>query len=584
MISNPGSLRTRLFLAFTLVTVIAAVLPTVLTRNTLYNDRMALAGKQALTQASFARGILESGPTEAQVTRLFQTSRDLSHRMTLTGPTGAVLRDSHIDAPKLPELDNHGDRPEIEQARATGQGISLRHGNSLGVDAVYAAVALNDGRILRIAVPAANVRQSLETEFTFLGLAVAGVILFCLLLSALITAQVRNAAGTMAEVVATIARDKNFRRLREVPGREFLPLAHAVNAMADTIEDSLRTTRDQHGQLESILECMHEGVLVLNPAGRIRRWNNALAALFPGVAAADGKPVIEGIPVPALQSCVDRLLSHEEPEGEAAVTVQFELPPGRFLVANLTRPLHSKESLGVIIVVYDATEIMRLGIVRRDFVSNVSHELRTPLTAIQGYAEIMMLAEDLPEEQRGFAAIIHAHAAALSRLVSDLLILARVENEREAMETAPVNLESAFEDAAAHCREQAALKGLTFETSFADAPVRANASLLTQVFRNLLENACRYAPGGSAITVTAEKNGPEMRFAVSDNGPGIPADALPRIFERFYQVKEERNSGTSGVGLAICKHIIERHGGRIWAESPHGSAATAILFTLPAAG
>ena len=117
-----------------------------------------------------------------------------------------------------------------------------------------------------------------------------------------------------------------------------------------------------------------------------------------------------------------------------------------------------------------------------------------------------------------------------------------------------------------------------------EAPVRANASLLSQVFRNLLENACRYAPEGSAITVASRREGGNTLFVVSDNGPGIPKEALPRIFERFYQVKEERNGGTSGIGLAICKHVIERNGGRIWAESPHESAVTAILFTLPTAG
>ena len=611
MISSPGSLRTKLFLAFAMVTLIAAALPAVLTRNTLYSDRMDLAAREALAQAVLAKSVFDSSPAEAQVQEVFRAARELSYRITITDAAGIVVGDSHFESPRLPELDNHGDRPEIEQALAQGRGVSLRHSNSLGMDAVYAAVALRNGGTLRIAVPATEIRRSLETEFSFLGAVVAVVVVFCLLLTALITRYVQKAMGNMAEVVASIPEGKGFRRLREVPGREFLPLARAVNSMADTIEEYVRTTGDQHGQLESILESMHEGVLVLNPAGQIRRWNRALQAMFPHIGAYDGKAVIEGIPIPALQTCVDELLNRESLEeggrrtaagvspgtvesGQAerpehafhdgpdpARAVQFELPPGRFLVAHLTRPLHSRESLGVIIVIYDATEIMRLGAMRRDFVSNVSHELRTPLTAIAGYSEVLMTADDLPEDRRAFASIIHNHAAALSKIISDLLMLSRIENDQESIETGPVDARTAFEDAAASCREQAQAKSLRFAADFDHTPVRANSSLLAQVFRNLLENACRYAPEGGAVTVSSARQGREVLFVVADNGPGIPKEALPRIFERFYQVKEERNSGTSGIGLAICKHIIERHGGRVWAESPYENADTAILFTLP---
>ncbi|MDL2207090.1 PAS domain-containing sensor histidine kinase [Desulfovibrio sp. OttesenSCG-928-F20] len=583
MINSPGSLRGRLFLAFSMVTLIAALLPAILTHNTLYNERMDLAAQTALTQALLVKSVCDSGLGAPQMEKLFHVAQERSYRMTLLDASDTVLRDTDIDGQRLPELDNHADRPEIDQARATGQGISFRHSNSLGTDLVYAAVTLQNGGILRIAVPVAQVRRSLETEFSFLGVTVAGVAAFCLLLTALITKHVQNAVHNMAEVVASIPKDKSFRRLHEVPGKEFLPLAHAVNAMADSIEDYMEKTRDQHGQLESILESMHEGVLVLNPAGNIRRWNNALAALFPDIGSAQGKPVIEAIAIPELQSTVERLLAPEDLADDSAKTVQFELPPGRFLVAHLTKPLHSLESLGVVIVIYDATEIMKLGAMRKDFVSNISHELRTPLTAIHGYAEILMLAQDVPEDKREFASIIHAHSAALSRLTSDLLVLTKIENDKENMETVSLDAGSAFEDALLYCGPIADEKKVRFEVHLAETPVLANPSLLTQVFRNLLENACRYSPQNEVITISSRLDGKNVLFCVSDNGPGIPAEALPRIFERFYQIKKERNSGAAGIGLAICKHIIERHGGRIWAQSPYGEAATAMLFTLPAA-
>lgn len=582
MIYSPGSLRTRLFLAFSVVTLIAALLPALLSSNTFYNDRMELAAKEVLTQAVLAKSILDSGLNSTQMEALFQAASDQSYRMTLMDATGMVLRDTHIDNPQLSEVDSHARRPEIEQALASGQGISFRRSESLGLDAVYAAVALQNNGIFRIAAPVEAIRHSMEAEFSFLGTVVAGITVFCLLLTAIITKHVQNAVSSMAEVVASIPKDQGFRRLREVPGREFLPLGHAVNAMADSIEHYINTIRDQHGQLESILENMYEGVLVLNPAGNIRRWNSALAAMFPDIAVAEGRPVIEGIPVPELQASVRCLLADRS--GKTAKAVQFELPRGRFLVAHLTKPVDSRESLGVIIVIYDATEIMQLGIVRKDFVSNVSHELRTPLTAIRGYAEVLMLSKDVPEDKRDFAVIIHDHAAALSRLTSDLLVLASIENEQESIDTIAVDAGSAFEDAASHCRATANEKGVRFVAQFEESPVRANPSLLTQVFRNLLENACRYSPPNGLIRISSRQVGKNVLFCVSDNGPGIPPEAQLRIFERFYQVEKERNSGTAGIGLAICKHIIERHGGRIWVKSPHEEAATAMLFTLPAAG
>ena len=585
MRKRPGSLYARLFWAFALVTAIAVALPAVFSRNALYQDRISLAGEQALAQAAFARGMLESGPTEAQVRDLFAAAKALAFRMTLTDAAGTVLRDSHIGEDGVSRLDNHGDRPEIEAARAVGSGISLRHGNSLGIDAVYAAVAMRNGGVLRVAVPLAVIEKSLRREIMVLAGTVAGAAALCLLLAAIITRNVRRRMDGMAEVVADIARDKGGRRLRDIRWKEMEPLARAVNHMADTIEEYVRTTTDQQGQLETILDSMHEGVLVLGPTGTVRRWNRALAALFPDIAGAAGRAVIEGIPLPALQQRVTALLEGrrdgEGPGPEAAIP--FEMPAGRFLVAHVSGPASRNESLGAVIVVYDATEIMRLEGARRDFVSNVSHELRTPLTAITGYAETLMTADDLDGEYRRFAGIIHKHAASLARIISDLLALARIENARETIALAPVEPGLAVKEAVAATRGQAEARGVAISLDLEPGLVSGNGALLAQVFRNLLENACRYSPEGGTVRVSSRREGGLVLFAVADDGPGIPRAELSRIFERFYQVKKERNSGTAGIGLAICKHIIERHGGRIWAESPYGSAATAMLFTLPAA-
>ncbi len=300
-----------------------------------------------------------------------------------------------------------------------------------------------------------------------------------------------------------------------------------------------------------------------------------------------GKQLIEGLPIPALQRRVEEILRETSngrgPSSHEEEAIHFERD-GHFLVAHITRPVEKNQSLGAVIVVYDATQIMRLERVRRDFVANVSHELRTPLTAISGYAETLMGLEELDTTHRNFAGIIHKHAQALGRVISDLLALARIEDTKEKIQLASVNPVQPLHEAIRLCAEQAEKKRLRFVIELEeDVSIMGNASLLAQVFRNLLENACRYSPDEGEIVISGTSDGKEMLFSVKDQGPGIPKEEITRIFERLYQVKKQRNSGSSGIGLAISKHIIERHGGTIWAESPCKGFATAMLFTLPLA-
>jgi two-component system phosphate regulon sensor histidine kinase PhoR len=196
----------------------------------------------------------------------------------------------------------------------------------------------------------------------------------------------------------------------------------------------------------------------------------------------------------------------------------------------------------------------------------------------------MMDMDDLDPAHKNFAAIIYKHAQILARVVADLLNLARIEDSQENIPLTSVDPMDALREALTLCAVQAEKKQLRFVVEQTDtAKVTGNTSFLTQVFRNLLENACRYSPAGSSIVVSAAVRDKEMLFAIKDQGPGIPKEDLPRVFERLYQVKKQRNSGASGIGLAICKHIIERHGGTIWVESPYQGFATAVLFTLPLA-
>jgi two-component system phosphate regulon sensor histidine kinase PhoR len=223
---------------------------------------------------------------------------------------------------------------------------------------------------------------------------------------------------------------------------------------------------------------------------------------------------------------------------------------------------------------------------RRDFIANVSHELRTPLTSIQGYAETLLDSTSETDHVREFLEIIRKNAARMSRLTEDLLTLARVESGEQRFDMQEVSSEELLQDALESFRDAARSQGLELskESGTFHRNVMADREAIHQIFSNLIENAFKYASLGKKVVLGARDAGASVEFYVTDFGPGISSEHLPRLFERFYRVDKARSreSGGTGLGLAIAKHIVLAHGGNIRAESElnHGST---FLFTLPAA-
>lgn len=578
------SFRARIFWAILLVAAVAAGLSLWLTREWLEERQLDEARTGLLREARVAGELMLRGENDlAALTRVLDLP-DL--RLSLLDADGRVLAETGGVSPE--GMDNHGDRPEVVQARSGGEGYSLRASGTLHRNFAYAARRLPDGRVLRLALPLDSVNLLIQKCLHVF----APMILLAVVLAAFISGAMRRSLGQMVDVVSAISRGRLQRRLRRLPGTEFAPLAEAVNRMADSIGEQVRIASDKTAQLESVLNTMSDGVLVLGPQGRIRRCNGAFARLFPQVTDMAGSPVIEVIPSPELQDAVDALLRSAQVARTASGSgdedldvprslrqVQLHLG-GRAFSVLISLPVLADARLGAVLVFRDISDLMQLERIRSDFVANVSHELRTPLTAIQGYAETL-LSMDSPEQAQHFAAIIYRHSCSLARMLEDLLVLARLEGQGGALELCPTECAATLEEAGSLCQTRLQERSLRLEGHLEELPpVLADDRLLTLVFRNLLENACRYAEEGTAIRVTGRVEGDDVVIRVVDDGATIPADDLPRIFERFYQVERHRGQNSTGLGLAICKHVIERHGGRIWAESPAEDGSTAIIFTL----
>jgi two-component system phosphate regulon sensor histidine kinase PhoR len=241
---------------------------------------------------------------------------------------------------------------------------------------------------------------------------------------------------------------------------------------------------------------------------------------------------------------------------------------------------------GALVVLHDVTRIEAAEKSRRDFIANVSHELRTPLTSIQGYVETLV--EDPrpnAETTREFLGIIHKNATRMNRLTEDLLALASVEGPDYKLTLQPTRASALVQDAIESLGGMVVDSEVELQSTGApDELVLADPDAMNQVFGNLIENSLKYGKSGKRVRVGAKLLEGEVEFTVQDFGPGIASEHLNRIFERFYRVDKARSreSGGTGLGLAIVKHIVNAHGGRVWAQSELGAGAQ-FHFTLPLA-
>jgi len=504
-------------------------------------------------------------------------------RVTVIDNTGRVLADSEHD----PEtMENHSNRPEIQQAFATGEGQSVRHSATLGRDLVYRAVRWEQSSgppvVIRMALPLAEVDASVSE----LRRRIYGASLVVLLLGGIISMTYFRVFAARVERLKDFSRrvaEGDFRPLpAERPRDELADLATALNETAAWMDSTIRSLSGERNRSSAILRSMVEGVAVIDAQERLVFCNRAFSEIWNlDSAAVEGRPLIEAVRNSDLVGLIRRALRGEEGlRSEIAMGIvqhrnfSVTATPVQALEAA---SLNEKPS-GAVVVLHDVTELRRLERVRHDFVANVSHEFKTPLTAIQGFAETLLSgALEDPRNNRRFLEIIRDHATRLAVLTDDLLKLARIEAGKLEVQFVPVQLAEVIE----RCTETSLLKAsrkrivLEAEVPTTLPAVHGDASLLRDVVQNLLDNAIQYTPEGGRVRISATAGPREAVVTVDDTGIGIPLADQERIFERFYRVDaaRSREAGGTGLGLSIAKHIVEAHGGRLWVESEvgHGS-------------
>ena len=339
-------------------------------------------------------------------------------------------------------------------------------------------------------------------------------------------------------------------------------------------------------QLEATLGSLQEAVLIVDANNYILLANRALQAIFPRAQNILKQRLELVLHSREFLAYVDAVRgSRAEPQHEIEF-VDGTQSTWIEMTGALIPPLDGAKGSWALFVLHDITKQKKLEGVRKDFVANVSHELRTPLSIIKGYIETLVDGHrDMPiADRERFLLTIQRHTDRLNSLLEDLLTLSRLESiypglRRESTSLAGL-ITGLVDDY--HARPAAAGHQLTFSIDPAVGDLLLDPLKITQVFENLVDNALKYTPKGTHIDLSARLRENAVEVCVRDNGPGIPTEDLPHIFERFYRVDKgrSREKGGTGLGLSIVKHIVQLHGGRVWVESTLGQG-TAFFLSLP---
>jgi two-component system phosphate regulon sensor histidine kinase PhoR len=499
-------------------------------------------------------------------------------RVTVVRVDGVVLGDSQVALSEIPHMENHATRHEVEEALETGQGTEQHLSVTVGIPMLYVAVPFErDGAVagvVRLAKSLDEIDAARSDVHRLIWLGSVVALALALFLSNMVAGRMSAAVGELTEAARRMTDGDLLVRTRLSGDDELSGLGRALDRLAGSLVTTLGELRAERDLQRRILEAMHEGVVVVDRDGRIVLVNPALRSTLLLGADSIGKLLIETVRHAELDGLVER--AREAPDDPP---VEIELPglkPRRLLVQ--AAPL-SGDDQGLLLVFVDVTELRRLESLRRDFVANASHELRTPIAAVRSATETLQSgALEDPVAANRFLDIIERNAQRLQSLVEDMLELSKLESNEFRLKRERVDLQRVVPLVLALFRERAEKKGVRLGAELAPSlpPVEGDPRAVEHVLSNLVDNAVKYCPSGTRIVVSAVGDDARVRLVVADNGPGIAAEHLPRVFERFYRVDagRSREIGGTGLGLSIVKHMVETMRGKVSVESTVGKGST----------
>jgi two-component system phosphate regulon sensor histidine kinase PhoR len=534
----------------------------------------------ALLVRSDVENDLPRGRTAQLQSRVRALGKLIGMRITLVAIDGQVLADSEeASLAELARMDNHKGRPELQEAAKVGVGRSERTSPTLGEPMLYVAVRAEEaGQVLgfvRTALSMASVRRQVAGVQRLVWIVAMLVSVSVAALTYWVVTRIIRPVTALTKVAEAIGKGDYQQRITLPHRDELSQLAEAFNRMSQQLDAQVAELRTSGERLATVLGGMIEGVIAVDDRQRVLFANAAAEMLLEfSSAQAAGWPLLSTVRHHTLHQTVEETLTTG-----VAQQAKIELRgTGRTVEVN-SAPLPGTPCPGVVLVLRDVTELLRLESVRQEFVANVSHELKTPLSSIKAYAETLSQgAIEDPENRLVFVQRIEEQVERLHRLIIDLLSLARIESGQLAFDIESICVADVVNASLSRHRSQADAKNicLACDPSQEALHVRADEEGLLQILDNLIDNAIKYTPGQGQVTVTWHVEDSMAVICVQDTGIGIAAEDQARLFERFFRVDKARSRelGGTGLGLSIVKHLALFFGGTVGVKSRAGQGST----------
>ena len=572
----------RILAAFWLVLIVAICIPGVYIYYSLKDDFIETSRSRAYENLDFIEWLAGRYQPFLSDRELYDWcamyAYQVGFRITVIKADGRVAADSDVSWEHVADMENRAYREEVSAARQTGQGSSIRYSDTIKRHLIYAARRVDlEGypgpMILRIAMPFSEVETRVNEYARQFWMINAIIFAAALGLSIYFARRFESPLHEILDRIRTIGTGDYSHRYIADDGREFSELSGNINEMADRISTQVETITRQKYEMAIIIENMREGILLLDADGRIKAANHSVEDLAGCRGRCIGKKPMEVFLNNEIQAACEKVLA-----GTPEYSFTLQLEEDLFYEVYLAEIPEG----GALVVFYNVSERRRLEKIRRDFVANVSHELKTPLTSIKGYVETLLSGPfSFPDDAKSFLQTIHRNADHMTDIVNDLLQLTSLQERSFEKHMKIVDAGDCLHAALETSGPVAAGKNITVNSRIGDAPaVMADEPSLVRVFVNLLDNAIRYSPENSIITVFCRENEQMVFFGVEDEGPGIADSHQARIFERFYRVEKERSrfTGGTGLGLAICRNAVAGMGGEIWVQSPPSGKTRGSVF------
>ncbi|MCI5862362.1 MAG: ATP-binding protein [Lachnospiraceae bacterium] len=491
--------------------------------------------------------------------KYFEKFNSSVFRLTMISPDGEVLYDTQADAENM---ENHLNRDEVSEALKYGRGSSDRYSSTLTERTFYEAVKLDNGDILRISVSQASVGGLL------LGMLPAIIAIFII---AVIIALILS--HRMAKNIVKPLNSINLDNPEENDTYEELtPILEKLSKQHKQITWQVHELKRRSDEFKQITDSMNEGLVILDKNGIVLSINGAAKNLFETDDSVIGRDFLVVNRSPEMNEAVKKALNggkHSEFRKEAG---------GKEYQFMVNRTESEGETIGVVILCFDITEMVFAERNRKEFTANVSHELKTPLQSIIGSAEL--LENDLvkPEDTKKFIGNIKKEASRLVSLINDIIRLSQLDENNEVPKE-PVDVYGVANEVVEILSQAAEKKNVDISLRGEHCIINGVRRYIYEIIYNLCDNAIRYNKDGGSVIIDVKSDNDDAILSVSDTGIGIPIEHQGRIFERFYRADKShsKETGGTGLGLSIVKHATAYHDGSIKLESKSGEGTTVTI-------